>query len=197
MILRLRHLPVFCVILAVWVTLLLRDRLAAAEDAGAGAAAAELAAAVDAGQPPVAPPPSLPVAATPKPPADPVAHPGDALDGFRLWLKTGWPMAILFALGSVLVALGARVKQLQKGKAAIVTATATAAIVAFLGAKAAGMSGAQAMSGTLSVLLGGVFWFMKPNQATLDLSTATPDKIAAALIAANKPPAFPTSGGPA
>lgn len=165
---------------------------ATAQDAGAD----RVAALYDAG--PVAAP-TAPAAVAPPAapaPADPVAHPGDAFDGFRLWLKTGWPMAVLFAIGSVLIALGARVKRLQTGKAAIAIATVTAAIVAFLGAKAGGMSGAQAMSGTLSVLLGGVLWYMKPNQATLDLSKATPEQIETALLAANKPPAFP-AGPPA
>lgn len=163
---------------------------------------AELAAGTTLDAGPIAPDldagPAAAPAKTPPPPADPVAHPGDALDGFGLWWKTGWPMGVLFVIGSVLVALGAHVKRLQTGKAAIVIATATAAIVAFLGAKAGGMSGAQAMAGTLSVLFGGVLWLMKPNSSTVDLSKATDAQILAMLGAAvaSKPPAV-TRGGPA
>ncbi len=146
---------------------------------------------MDAGQPAVA----GPVAATDKPalpgPADPVAAPTATLDGFRLWLKTGWPFAVLFAIGSVLIAAGGRIKKLRTGKAAIAIGTAVATITVILTAKAAGLSNAQAVAGAMNVLLMGFMWGAWPNRSTVDLSTATPDQIAAALSAANKPPAFP------
>lgn len=126
----------------------------------------------------------------------PTSSPSEAIDGFRLWLKQGgWTQAILFGTACLLVAASAYVKRLRTGKAAILVGTALAAIVTVLGAMAAGLNNAQAVAGALYVAMGGVMWAVFPNRATVDLSTATPQQIAAALAAADKPPAFP-SGAP-
>lgn len=193
---RLRYLLVVVAFVAFVSAMLLRTAIVQAEDAGAARAAAELAAAVDAGAPPIV---DAGTAAVPAPPlpADPAAAPGDALDGFRLWWRTGWVYAVLFGIGSLLIGLGARVTYLRTGKAAIALGTAIAAVVAVLAGKLAGVSDAQAVAGALNVVLAGVFWVLWPNRSTVDLSTATPEKIAAALQAANKPPAFPAAAPPA
>ncbi len=189
---RLRYLLVAAFAVAFAVAMLLHTALVQAEDAGAARAAAELAAAVDAGQPAVA----GPGASTDKPalpaPADPVAAPSEAFDGVRLWLKTGWAYAVLFVVGSLLIAAGARFKRLRTGKYAIWLGTGIAAILAILGSKAAGMSDAQSVAAAMQVGMGGVMWALWPNRSTVDLSTATPEQIAAALAVANKPPAFPS-----
>jgi hypothetical protein len=133
-----------------------------------------------------------PVAAPEVPiPTDPVTAPGDALEAFRLWWRTGWVYAILWGVASVLVAVSTRVKRLQTGKAAVITGTLIATLVTVLTAKAAGMADAAAIAAGFHVLAAGGFWLLKKNAATVDLSTATPEQIAAALAAANKPPAFP------
>lgn len=156
-----------------------------AEGPPAAIDAGQPAAALDAGPAAASDKPALP------PPADPVATPTAAIDGFRLWLKTGWPFAMLFCIGSALIAAGARIKRLRTGKAAIAIGTAVAAITVILTAKAAGMSNAQSVAGAMNVLLGGFMWAAWPNRSTVDLSTATPAQIAEALAAAQKPPAFP------
>ncbi len=140
-------------------------------------------------------PPAVPAASEqPKQPA-PTSSPSEAIDGFRLWLKQGgWTQAVLFAIACLLVAASANVKRLRTGKAAILVGTALAAIVTVLGAMAAGLTNAQAVAGALYVAMGGVMWAVFPNRATVDLSTATPQQIAAALAAADKPPAFPVTG---
>lgn len=137
-----------------------------------------------------------PAAAAPEQPKAPVptSSPTEAMDGFRLWLKQGgWTQAILFAIACLLVAASTYVKRLRTGKAAILVGTAVAAISAVLVALAAGLSNAQAVAGALHVAMGGVMWALWPNKSTLDLSTATPQQIAAALQAAGKPPAFPVA----
>jgi hypothetical protein len=185
---RLRYAAILTIIVAFIGTMALRAALAHAEDAGAARVAAEYAAAVDAGQPA---PDGGPVAATDKPalppPADPVAAPGQALDGVKLWLKTGWAYAVLFVVGSLLIAAGARFQRLRTGKYAVWMGTGIAAILAILGAKAGGMSDAQSVAAAMQVGMGGIMWALWPNRSTIDLSTATPEQIAAALAAANQP----------
>ena len=103
---RLRYLLVVVAFVAFVSAMLLRTAIVQAEDAGAARAAAELAAAVDAGAPPIV---DAGTAAAPAPPlpADPAAAPGDALDGFRLWWRTGWVYAVLFGIGSQVLVLDA------------------------------------------------------------------------------------------
>lgn len=161
--------------------------LVANSDAGpvdAGVAAIDAGAVVAADlDPSAAAKPALP------PPADPVAAPSDAIAGFRLWLKTGWAYAVLFVVGSLLIAAGARFKRLRTGKYAIWMGTGIAAILSILGAKAGGMSDAQSVAAAMQVGMGGVMWALWPNRSSVDLSTATPEQIASALSVANQPPA--------
>lgn len=129
----------------------------------------------------------------PPAPSDPVAHPGDAINGFRLWWGTSWVYGVAFGVCSLLIALGARVKYLRTGWRAIGVGTAVAAIIAALTAKVAGLSDAQVVAAALNVMMIGAVWLLHRNQSTIDLSTATPDQITAALMAAavDKVPAAP------
>jgi general stress protein CsbA len=152
----------------------------AALDAGLAIAPED---AVDPAPPATAPAPPLP--------ADPVASPGDALDGFRLWFKTGWAWGVAFVLASLLLAASARIKYLRTGWRVVVVGTLSAMATVALTAKASGMTDAQAVAGTLYVAGLGAMWLLRKNASTVDLSTATPEQIQAALLSAGKPPAFP------
>ena len=112
-----------------------------------------------------------------------------------LFSGTGPMLAVAILITALGFVVAIRARNLPAAVFAL--GTAIAAVVAVLAGKLAGVSDAQAVAGALNVVLAGVFWVLWPNRSTVDLSTATPEKIAAALQAANKPPAFPAAAPPA
>ncbi len=138
-------------------------------------------------------PPDAGVAAAAKAPAPDLQtqppsaaeHPGDALAGVIAWLKMSWVYALLFGAASGALALGAVWPSLRKGWKGIAVGAFVAAVSSVLTAKAAGYSDAQAAYGVLTVLMAGATWALRRNASTIDLSTATPEQIAAALAKAD------------
>lgn len=104
----------------------------------------------------------------------PVAQDADV----ERWARSiGWGYAVLFAAGAGLLA----VPRLRRGRAAIILATSIAAIAVFLAALAGGAGASVGAIAALNVAIAGVAWSLRPNGATIDLSTSTPAAIAAAL----------------